>query len=51
MAAEIHQIVRGVTIKRRTVTVDEWLVALAGVLTRVAQTSASAREALTRLLR
>jgi hypothetical protein len=50
VAAEIHQIVGGVTIKRRTVAVDEWLVALAGVLTRLAQTSAAARDALTRLL-
>jgi hypothetical protein len=50
VAAEIHQIVRGVTIKRRPVAVDEWLVALAGVLAGLAQTSAAAREALDRLL-
>jgi len=34
VAGEIRQIVRGVTIKRRTVGVDEWLIALAGVLAR-----------------
>jgi hypothetical protein len=50
VAAEIHQIVRGVTIKRRIVGVDEWLVALATVLTRLAHTSAAARDALSRLL-
>jgi hypothetical protein len=48
--AEVHQIVRGVTIKRTTVGVDDWLVALAGVLSRLAGGSATAREALTRLL-
>jgi hypothetical protein len=48
--AEVHQIVRGVTIKRSTVGVDEWLVALAGVLSRLADGSAAARDALTKLL-
>jgi hypothetical protein len=48
--AEIRQIVRGVTIKRSTVGVDDWLVALAGVLAKLAAGSAAARDALTRLL-
>jgi hypothetical protein len=47
---EIRQVVHGVTIKRRTVGVDEWLVALAGVLAGLAQRSAAARAALTNLL-
>jgi hypothetical protein len=50
VAGEVRQIVRGVTIKRSTVGVDEWLVALAGVLARLAGTSAAARDALTDLL-
>ncbi|HEY0533824.1 MAG TPA: hypothetical protein VGD29_19740 [Actinoplanes sp.] len=50
VAAEVRQIVRGVTIKRSTVGIDEWLVALAGVLSRLAGNSAAAREALTNLL-
>jgi hypothetical protein len=50
VTGEIRQVVRGVTIKRRTVGVDEWLVALAGVLSRLAQRSAAARAALTDLL-
>jgi len=48
--AEVHQVVRGVTIKRSTVGVDDWLVALAGVLSRLAAGSAAARDVLTRLL-
>jgi hypothetical protein len=48
--AEVRQIVRGVTIKRSPVGIDDWLVALAGVLSRLAARSASARDALTRLL-
>ena len=48
--AEVHQIVRGVTIKRSTVGVDDWLVALAGLLSKLAGSSASARDALTKLL-
>ena len=48
--AEVHQIVRGVTIKRNMVGVEDWLVALAGVLARLAAGSAAAREALTKLL-
>ena len=50
VVGEIKQVVRGVTIKRRTVGVDEWLVALAGVLSALAQNSASARAALSDLL-
>jgi hypothetical protein len=50
VTGEIRQVVRGVTIKRRTVGVDEWLVALAGVLAGLARTSTSARTALSRLL-
>jgi hypothetical protein len=50
VAAEVRQIVRGVTIKRSTVGIDEWLVALAGVLAKLAESSATAREALTGLL-
>ena len=41
---------QGVTIKRRTVGVDEWLVALAGVLSDLAARSAAARAALGDLL-
>jgi hypothetical protein len=48
--AEVRQIVRGVTIKRSTVGIDDWLVALAGLLSRLAARSAAAREALTKLL-
>ena len=48
--AEVAQVVRGVTISRRTVGVDEWLRALAETLTALAQRDAAAREALTRLL-
>jgi hypothetical protein len=50
VTGEIHQVVRGVTIKRRVVTLDEWLVALAGVLYRLAEGSAAARAALSGLL-
>jgi hypothetical protein len=48
--AEVRQIVRGVTIKRSTVGVDEWLVALAGVLSQLASRNAAARAALENLL-
>ncbi|AEV85867.1 hypothetical protein ACWT_4848 [Actinoplanes sp. SE50] len=48
--AEVCRIVRGVTIKRSTVDVDDWLVALAGVLSKLAAGSAAARETLDRLL-
>lgn len=50
VTGEIHQIVRGVTIRRRTVGLDEWLVALAGVLSKLAEGSATARDALSSLL-
>jgi hypothetical protein len=50
VAGEVRQVVRGVTIKRRAVGVDEWLIALAGVLSKLAGDSAAAREALTHLL-
>jgi hypothetical protein len=50
VSGEVRQIVRGVTIKRSTVGVDEWLVALAGVLSRLAGRSATARDALSDLL-
>jgi hypothetical protein len=50
VVGEIRQVVSGVVIKRRTVGLDEWLVALAGVLSGLAQSSAAAREALTNLL-
>jgi hypothetical protein len=49
-AAEVRQIVRGVTIKRSTVGIDEWLVALAAVLSKLAGNSAAARDALANLL-
>jgi hypothetical protein len=47
---EIRQVVRGVVIKRRPAGIDEWLVALAGVLAELAQRSARARAALSDLL-
>jgi hypothetical protein len=47
---EIRQVVHGVTIKRRTVGVDEWLVALAGLLSNLAQRSAATRSALSNLI-
>jgi hypothetical protein len=49
--AEVRQVVRGVVISRRTVTIEEWLQALAEDLTRVAARDAAARAALERLLR
>jgi hypothetical protein len=48
--AQVRQIVRGIVISRRTVTVDEWLQALAEDLTRTAAKNAAARAALDRLL-
>jgi hypothetical protein len=50
VSAEIRQVVRGVVIKRRPTDVDSWLLALAQVLTELAQRSASARDALAQLL-
>jgi hypothetical protein len=49
-SGEVRQIVRGVTIKRSTVGVEEWLVALAGVLAKLASRNAAARDALENLL-
>ena len=48
--AQVHQVVRGVVISRRSVGVDEWLTALAEDLTRIAARDAAARAALARLL-
>jgi hypothetical protein len=50
MDAEVRQVVRGVTISRRSVGMDDWLQALAHDLARVAARDAAAREALQRLL-
>ena len=50
VTGEIRHVVHGVTIKRRTVGIDEWLVALAGVLAGLARSSAVARAALAALL-
>ena len=48
--AQVHQVVRGVVISRRTVGIDQWLQALAEDLTRIAARDAAARSALDRLL-
>jgi plasmid stability protein len=48
--AEVRQIVRDVVISRRTVTIEQWLQALAEDLTRVAARDAAARAALEQLL-
>jgi len=48
--AEVRQIVRDVVISRRTVTIEQWLQALAEDLTKVAARDAAARAALERLL-
>lgn len=48
--AQVRQVVRGIVISRRIVTVDEWLHALAEELTRAAARNADARAALDRLL-
>ncbi|BCJ40104.1 hypothetical protein GCM10010168_29620 [Actinoplanes ianthinogenes] len=47
---EIRRIVHGVAISRATVTLDDWLLALAAVLSRLAADSTAARAALGRLL-
>jgi hypothetical protein len=49
--AELHQVVRGVVISRRSINVDEWLQALAEDITRAAARDTAARVALERLLR
>ena len=48
--AEVRQVVRDVVISRRTVTIEQWLQALAEDLTKVAARDAAARAALERLL-
>ncbi|WIY03122.1 hypothetical protein QRX60_04435 [Amycolatopsis mongoliensis] len=50
VAAEIHQVVRGVVISRKQAAVDDWLTALARELTTLAEKDARARDALSRLL-
>ncbi|ADJ43152.1 hypothetical protein AMES_1330 [Amycolatopsis mediterranei S699] len=50
VAAEIHQVVRGVVISRKPASVEAWLAALARELTALAETDTKARDALTRLL-
>ncbi|SFW92229.1 hypothetical protein [Amycolatopsis australiensis] len=50
VAAEIHQVVRGVVISRRDIAVDDWLAALAQELAALAERDAKARDALSRLL-
>lgn len=50
LAAEIHQVVRGVVISRKETAVDDWLTALARELTALAEKDARARDALSRLL-
>lgn len=48
--AEVQRIVRGVVISRQQVGVDEWVRALAAVLSDLAARNRDAREALTRWL-
>ena len=48
--AEVHQVVRGVTISRRQVGVDEWVQTLAAELTALAARDSAARTALAALL-
>lgn len=50
VAAEIHQVVRGVVISRKPAAIDDWLEALAKELTALAEKDARARDALSRLL-
>ncbi|HET9255924.1 MAG TPA: hypothetical protein VFO16_12075 [Pseudonocardiaceae bacterium] len=47
--AELRQVVRGVTISRRSIGVDDWLRALAEDIASVAARDTAAREALERL--
>jgi hypothetical protein len=49
--AELQQVVHGVVISRRRISVEEWLQALAEEITRAAARNAAARAALERLLR
>jgi hypothetical protein len=48
--AEVHQVVRGVTLRRRQVSVEEWVHTLAAELTGLAARNATARAALAALL-
>jgi hypothetical protein len=48
--AELQRVVRGVVIARQEVTVEEWIAALAKVLTDIAARNSVARQALSRLL-
>ncbi len=48
--AEVHQVVRGVVLNRRQVTVEEWVHTLAAELTDLAARNAQARAALAALL-
>ena len=48
--AEVHQVVRGVTLSRRQVPVEEWVHTLAAELTDLAARNAQARAALAALL-
>lgn len=48
--AELKTVVRDVVISRKLVTIDEWLVALAEELRKLAERDAAARTALARLL-
>jgi len=49
--AELRQVVRGVTISRRSVGMDDWLQALAEDIAKTAARDTAARQALERLLR
>jgi hypothetical protein len=50
VAAEVHRIVRGVVISRKSIGVEEWLEQLAEELAKLANRDASARAALARLI-
>jgi hypothetical protein len=47
--AEVRSVVRGVTISRKQVGIDEWLTELAQELNKLAARDAAAREAMARL--
>jgi len=50
VTAEVHRVVRGVVISRKTIGVEEWLEELAGELAKLANHDAAARAALTKLI-
>jgi hypothetical protein len=50
VTAEVHRVVRGVVISRKTIGVEEWLEELAGELAKLANRDAAARAALSRLI-